>query len=183
MARLSPVFLAVLLVALPPAATAAKLDRGAVAMDRDELKDRLFDRLAAARTEAEGRQAEDAIWQMWIDHPDPAIRNAIALGMRQRESYDWDAALQTFSRVIAADPDFAEGWNQRAFIYFLKDDYDNSLHDLEQALKLEPRHFGALSGKALIFLRTGRFDKGQIVLRQAVALHPFLKERGMLSPQ
>lgn len=151
--------------------------------DRAELKDRLFRDLAAAKTEEQGRAAEDAIWEMWIDHPDPAIRAAIRLGMDQRESYDWDGAIATFSTVIERDPGYAEGWNQRAFIHFLKEDYDASLADLEKALALEPRHFGAMSGKALIFLQSGRFDKGQQLLRRAVTIHPFLKERRMLVPQ
>lgn len=151
-----------------------------LSIDRVELENRLFEELATAKSEEEGRRVEDEIWQLWVDHPDRAIREAIALGMDQRESYDWDAALATFSKVVAADPDYAEGWNQRAFIEFLKEDYDASLADLEKALELEPRHFGALAGKALIFMATGRFDKGQATLRQAVALHPWLKERGML---
>jgi tetratricopeptide (TPR) repeat protein len=155
----------------------------AATLDRDALADRLFERLAAATTEEQGRRAEDAVWQMWIDHPDEGIRDAIALGMRQRESYEWDRALETFSRVIERDPDYAEGWNQRAFIHFLKEDLDASFADLERALELEPRHFGALAGKALIFMQTGRFGEGQAVLRQAVAIHPFLKERRMLVPE
>jgi len=152
-------------------------------IDKDALRDRLFERLAAARTEKEGREAEDAIWRMWVDHPDQQVREAIALGMRQRDSYDWDRAVQTFSRAILADPEYAEGWNQRAFVYFLREDLDASLADLEKALELEPRHFGALSGKAMILMRTGRFEEGQAVLRKAVAMHPFLKERGMLVAQ
>ncbi|MAS05650.1 MAG: hypothetical protein CL534_13350 [Ahrensia sp.] len=173
---------------LPIAALVALLALGSVALgaaplDREALADRLFERLAAATTEEEGRRAEDAVWEMWIDHPDAEIRDAIALGMRQRESYDWDAALQTFSGVIESDPGYAEGWNQRAFIHFLKGDYDASLADLDKTLELEPRHFGALAGVGLIYLSTNRFDEGQEILRQAVALHPFLKERRMLVPQ
>ncbi|GAB4360121.1 MAG: hypothetical protein Kow0026_22240 [Oricola sp.] len=160
-------------VAIAPPALSASTGNGA-------LHDRLFERLAAATTEREGRAAEDAIWRMWVNHPDPRVREALALGMRQREAYEWDRAIQTFSRVILADPDYAEGWNQRAFIYFLKEDFDAALADLDRALELEPRHFGALSGKAMILMRTGRFDKGQAVLRKAVAIHPFLRERGML---
>lgn len=157
--------------------------RSVTAADRDELKNRLFADLAAAKTEEQGRAAENAIWEMWVDHPDPAIRAAISRGMQQREAYDWDGAIETFSAVIEQAPTYPEGWNQRAFIHFLKGDYDDSLADLDRALELEPRHFGALAGKALIFLGNGRFEQGQRILRQAVALHPFLKERRMIVPQ
>ena len=131
---------AALVVAVPPVF--------ANSVDKDALHDRLFERLAAASTEEEGRQAEDAIWRMWVDHSDQPVREALALGMRQRDSYEWEKALQSFSRVILADRDYAEGWNQRAFIYFLKEDLDAALADLDKALELEPRHFGALTGKA-----------------------------------
>lgn len=166
---------AALVMAVPPVFAAS--------VDENALHDRLFERLAAASTEEEGRKAEDAIWRVWVDHPDQQVREALALGMRQRDSYEWDKALQSFSRVILADPDYAEGWNQRAFIYFLKEDLDAALADLDKALELEPRHFGALTGKAMILMRTDRFDEGQEILRQAVAIHPFLKERGMLVAQ
>jgi tetratricopeptide (TPR) repeat protein len=169
------VILAAMVAVAPPVSAASA--------GQHELRDRLFERLAAATTEKEGRDAEDAIWRMWVDHPDPQVREALALGMRQRDSYDFDEAIQTFSRVILADPAYAEGWNQRAFIYFLKEDLDAALADLEKTLELEPRHFGALSGKAMILMRTGRSDEGQATLREAVALHPFLRERGMLVPQ
>jgi tetratricopeptide (TPR) repeat protein len=152
----------------------------AASVDSEALHDRLFEQLAAAETEKESRQTEDAIWRMWVDHPDPQVRESLALGMRQRDSHEWDKAIQTFSRVILADPDYAEGWNQRAFIYFLKEDLDAALADLNRTLELEPRHFGALSGKAMILMRTDRFGEGQEVLRKAVAINPFLRERGML---
>jgi tetratricopeptide (TPR) repeat protein len=164
-------------------ALAAAIPASAASVDTDALRDRLFERLAAARTEEEGRQAEDAIWRLWVDHPDQQVREAVALGMRQRDSYEWDKAIQTFSRAILADPAYAEGYNQRAFIYFLKEDFDAALADLEKTLEREPRHFGALSGKAMILMRTGKLDEGQAVLREAVALHPFLNERHMLTPQ
>jgi len=171
------------LLALFAASAALAPSVSAAAVDKEALRDRLFARLAAAKTEEEGREAEDAIWRMWVDHPDRKVREALALGMRQRDSHEWDKALQSFSRVILIDPDYAEGWNQRAFIYFLKEDFDAALADLDRTLELEPRHFGALSGKAMILMRTGHAEEGRAVLRKAVAIHPFLKERGLLAPE
>jgi len=143
----------------------------------------LFRQLRAAASEREGRLAEDAIWRLWMDEaPTAAIREAVAEAMRRREAYDFAAALAILDRVVAEAPDYAEGWNQRAFIRFLRDDPDGALEDVERTLALEPLHFAALAGKAIILMRQGRMEAGQAALRRAVEIHPWLKERGMLIP-
>lgn len=143
----------------------------------------LFRRLREARTEREGRMAEDAVWRMWMaEGPTAAIREAVAEAMRRRESYDLAGALAILDGVVADAPGYAEGWNQRAFIRFLRDDPDGALEDVERTLALEPLHFAALSGKAIVLMRQGRMEAGQEALRRAVEIHPWLKERGMLIP-
>jgi tetratricopeptide (TPR) repeat protein len=82
--------------------------------------------------------------------------------------------------VVKQAPDYAQGWNQRAFILFLQEKYDQSLSDIEKALELEPRHFGAMAGQARILMRQCRFVTGQKTLKQAVKIHPFLRERSMI---
>jgi Tfp pilus assembly protein PilF len=114
--------------------------------------------------------------------PTAAIREAVAEAMRRREAYDFAAAQTILDRVVEEAPDYAEGWNQRAFIRFLRDDPDGSLDDIERALELEPLHFAALAGKATILMRQGRMEPGQAALRRAVEIHPWLKERSMLLP-
>lgn len=162
--------------------TALLLGRTAWAEDAPD-REALFRRLREARTERQGRMAEDAVWRMWMAQaPTAAIREAVAEAMRRREAYDFAGALAILDRVVADAPDYAEGWNQRAFIRFLRDDPDGSLEDIERALALEPRHFAALAGKATILMRQGRMETGQEALRRAVAIHPWLKERSMLLP-
>jgi len=149
----------------------------------ESRRDRLFARLRLAASEREGRLAEDQVWRMWMNEaPTAAIAEAVAHAMRRRERYDWDAALAILDTVVTDAPDYAEGWNQRAFIRFLKQDFDGSLEDIEQALRHEPRHFAALAGKAQILMRQGRVELGQAALRQALQIHPWLKERSMLIP-
>ena len=65
------------------------------------------------------------------------------------------AAIAEFGRVIEMAPDFAEGWNKRATAYYLNDELEASVADIQRTLVLEPRHFGALSGMGLIFLQSG----------------------------
>lgn len=155
----------------------------AIALADSEKRRRLFERLRKAQTEQQGRIAEDAIWRMWMDSaPTTDVARAVSDAMTARESYDFDKALRLLDRVVAAAPDYAEGWNQRAFIRFLKEDLDGSLDDIARALELEPEHFAALAGQAVILMRQGRMNLGQAALRRAVEIHPWLKERSMLIP-
>ncbi|WP_127597782.1 tetratricopeptide repeat protein [Nitratireductor alexandrii] len=173
--------LATLVLALTLAAgPAAAQDRS----DNAATRDRLFAELKAAPTQAQGRAAEDAIWRMWMAQaPSEAIRRAVADAMAARESYAFDRALDLLNGVVDAAPGYAEGWNQRAFIRFLKGNHDEALEDIDRALALEPKHFGALSGKAIILMGQGRVRLAQQALRQAVEIHPWLKEHSLLLPE
>lgn len=146
-------------------------------------RERLFKALKMAKTEREGRLAENAIWNWWLDQaPTPDVRNVIDFGMKRRESYDFEAAEAAFDEAIEKAPDYAEGWNQRAFARFLRDNIDGSLSDLEKVVELEPDHFGAWSGMYHVLIRMGRPEVAVAALSRAVTIHPWLKERGMLPP-
>ena len=138
----------------------------------------LFDRLAKAQSEQEGRLAEEAIWRYWIDQsPSPEVRTALDAGMERREAYDYEAAEEHFDKVIELAPGYAEGFNQRAFIRFLRENYGGAESDLEKALELEPEHFGAMAGLYQVLLRQDRQQVALKMLQQAVGIHPWLQER------
>jgi tetratricopeptide (TPR) repeat protein len=70
--------------------------------------------------------------------------------------------------------------NQRATIRYLLRDFEGSLADIDRVLALEPKHFGALSGQGLILMHQGKIEAGQLALRRAVAIDPFLSERALI---
>jgi tetratricopeptide (TPR) repeat protein len=145
--------------------------------------DALFAALKTAQSERDARAIEAEIWESWIDAAPTQEINALTReAMRKRGEYDFEGARLILNDVVAQAPGYAEGWNQRAFVLFLQEKYDAALSDLDKALALEPRHFGAMSGKARILMGQGRMRLGQQVLREAVALHPYLQERSMLIP-
>ncbi|HEX2018313.1 MAG TPA: tetratricopeptide repeat protein [Aurantimonas sp.] len=155
----------------------------AVSEPNHQVEARLFAALKNAADEAEGRAAESAIWHHWMAAaPDLATRQLLERAMERRQSYDFAGAHSLLDQAIAAAPDYAEAWNQRGFVRFLQDDLDGALADVDQAIALEPKHFAAMSGRAIILMRQGRFGLAQSQLRAAVAIHPFLKERGMIAP-
>ncbi|WP_298822176.1 tetratricopeptide repeat protein [uncultured Roseibium sp.] len=144
-------------------------------------QDALFRALKNASNEVEAKKIENQIWEAWLNAaPNPAIRERIDEAMSRRGIYDFQGAKDILDEVVEEAPDYSEGWNQRAFVLFLQGNYDESLEDIDRVLELEPRHFGALSGKAMIFLSMGRAKLGQKLLRQAVEIHPYLNERNLL---
>ena len=172
--------LAVLFLLVPPAL--ARAEGCPPAPDTTERRAALMAELRVAPDAAEGNRLQDELWWLYTKAPDEPSQELLNLGMQQREGYDWLGAIATFSRLIDYCPDYAEGWNQRAFVEFLREDYDAALEDLDVALRLAPDHIPARAGLAVTLLHKGEIDAGQAVLRDALALNPWLPERGMLIP-
>lgn len=143
-------------------------------------RDKLFTELRNAETEAQGRAVENRIWQYWMRGPNAEVGKLIKAAMDARRWYDFDKALNILDVVRDKAPDYAEGWNQRATVLFFKEKFDESLAAIDRALELEPKHFGALAGQARILMLQGRIRLAQSKLRQAVEIHPWLKERSFL---
>jgi len=147
----------------------------------DPRKIALFENLANAKNELEGRTAEGEIWELWFSQsPSASVRASLDAGLERRYAYDYEAAEAHFDSVIDNAPEYAEGYNQRAFIRFLRQNYEGAATDLEITLKLEPQHFGALSGMHHILMIQNRVKAAKTMLRQAVTVHPWLKERSAL---
>ncbi len=140
----------------------------------------LFDRIAEAETEMAAREISGGLWELWTQAPDPAAQALLDRGMTARAAFDFLAAREALDRLVDYCPDYAEGWNQRAFVSFLTEDYAAALDDLEVALALNPRHVGALSGKALTLIGLERKAEAELALRAALALNPWLSERHLL---
>ena len=122
----------------------------------------------------------DRLWRIWTTAPDATAQALLDDGMARREAYDFLGARDIFDELVNYCPDYAEGYNQRAFASFLRQDYSAALYDLDMALGIMPDHIAALSGKALTLMGLQRMDEAQEVLRAAVALNPYLRERSML---
>jgi tetratricopeptide (TPR) repeat protein len=141
----------------------------------------LMVQLRVAPDENAERVLTDQLWSHWATAPDTRAQDMLDLGMRRRAAFDLRAAWEAFDQLVAYCPDYAEGYNQRAFVAFLWGQYGSALDDLEKALARDPDHIAALAGKALTLIGLGRGEEGQVVLRQALELNPWLPERSMLT--
>lgn len=148
--------------------------RPAAADQQDARLDGLFAQLQATSSDAEARTAQQQIWQIWTESDDPRVNRLMSNGIAAMATEQLAVALDSFNRVVELAPDFAEGWNQRATVYYLMDNYQASVLDIERTLELEPRHFGALSGLGLIY---DAIEEPEAALRSfeaAVAINPHL---------
>lgn len=136
-----------------------------------ELDD-LFARLREATTPAEIEALQNGIWQLWLSTGQQELDKHLEAGMRALAAADYTAAIASFSVLVEAAPTYAEGWNKRATAYYLRGEYRASLRDIQETLRREPRHFGALGGWA-IMLRTLGDEAGALrVLRRLEQLCP-----------
>ena len=136
--------------------------------------DGLFDRLKTAEPGEAGR-IEREIWLEWSKSGSPALDLLLQRGQDAMTVGDYPAAIEHFTAVIDHDPTFAEAWNARATAYYMSGAFGPSLGDIAQTLKLNPRHFGALSGLGMILEESGKSETALAAYRAALALHPHLQ--------
>jgi len=139
--------------------------------------DALFDSLKNAPDETTAREVESKIWISWLTSESSEIDHLMQQAVDKRKSYDFNGALTLLNQVIAIVPGYSEAWNQRATVYFHQSEHEKSLEDIARTLELEPRHFGALAGRAVIRLQQGKFALGLQNVLEAMKYHPYLKER------
>jgi tetratricopeptide (TPR) repeat protein len=150
----------------------------AVADQKNPKLSALFDGLASARSSGEAAPIEQRIWQLWLHADDEVVNRTMQAGMRAMDMGDGAAALQAFDAAVAAKPDFAEAWNKRATLYYLLRRFPESIADIERTLELEPRHFGALSGLALIREAQNKPFEALEALERASQIYPQLPNLG-----
>lgn len=134
-----------------------------------------------ATREMDAREMSGRLWDIWLNAPDAKAQDLLDTGMGAREGYNFEYAERALTELVMYCPDYAEGWNQRAFVYFLQRDFARALPDLNRAIELAPDHIAALAGKAMTQIGMGENDAAQVTLRQALALNPWLSERSLLT--
>ncbi len=143
----------------------------------------LIEAVREAPNEMAARLHTNEMWALWADAPDEAAQEILDQGMRKRAGYNLQGALEDFDRLVKYCPKYAEGYNQRAFVNFIRQDYDAALADLNHAVELSPTHIAAIAGRAMTYIGLGQPEAAQADLRVAVGLNPWLPERGMLVEQ
>lgn len=141
---------------------------------REGRLDSLFETLQATTDDRTAKSTESEIIEIWLESGSDTIDLLMNWALDAMESKDYPLALDYLDRIVSMQPDYVEGWNKRATVHFLVDDYSKAIADIEQTLAIEPRHFGALSGLGTILREIGDDDRAVIAFREALALDPHL---------
>ncbi len=132
----------------------------------------LFADLSSAANSSEAAQLENDIWQLWLQAPDAdsdALMSQIVYAMQDGRLA---LAIKLCDQLIDSHPGYAEAWNKRATVHYMAGNLDASVNDIQQTIKLEPKHFGAISGLGLIFLKRGRLQDALAAFEQVLVISP-----------
>lgn len=154
----------------------------AVGLTASQAKERaaLLTALAATKSDAEAREVEERLRSFWRSFADDQSRQLWQESHDAQMRFDYDEALIYMREVVRRQPQFAEGWNELGYVYFLAGKYDQSLDAIEHVLALEPMHYAALAGKGIILIQQGKVAEAQAPLKRALPIDPWLKERNLI---
>ena len=138
--------------------------------------DELFDKLKTSINYENSKKIESKIWALWTTHPsEESLTTLLTDGSFFMSQNKLELAYDTFSKTIELDPNWAEAWNKRATVLYLMGEYELSQADIDKVLKLEKRHFGALSGQGLVQTALKNYQKAIDSYIEAHKIHPNMK--------
>jgi tetratricopeptide (TPR) repeat protein len=143
-------------------------------LTRAQQIDALLETLKTTKDDAVAVKAENSLAGLWLQSDSATVDLMMHWVSAAMTSKNYPLALDYLDRILTLKPDYAEGWNARATVYFLNNDYSRALFDLDQVLKIEPRHFDALAGLGAVLREMGKDREALAVFEQALALDPHL---------
>lgn len=142
--------------------------------DTDSL-DGLFEQLAITEAPELADLVARKIQSIWLESGSDTVDVLMNRAAAALQADDYGLALDLLDVVVTLEPDFAEGWNRRATVFYMQEKFGRSLTDIERTLALEPRHWGALSGLGIIQRRLGQDEAALSTFQRALEIHPGLK--------
>jgi len=148
---------------------------------QEKILNNLFNQLEKVNNSKNAAFLEKEIWSIWNEHPTSnKLTEKLEFGTELMQNGDYNYALKVFNNIVVSDPKWSEAWNKRATVYFLMSQFTNSLNDIDKVLSIEPRHFGALSGQARIFIKLQKYEKAIKSIERALRFYPSFKSGEMI---
>jgi Tfp pilus assembly protein PilF len=137
--------------------------------------DALYERLARAKTPEEAKGIAGAIERAQLRSGSDTADLLMSRAVQALQGGNKDVALRLLTSIVTINPDYVEGWNKRATLYFMQDDYVRAVADIAETIKREPRHFGAWMGLGAILKETGEKKRAYEAFKRALAVYPQLE--------
>jgi tetratricopeptide (TPR) repeat protein len=137
--------------------------------------DKLFGELKRERKEKAAERIAARIWDEWRHSGSASVDAMMQWSDDAMKEKKFGVALDFLDRVTVLEPDYAEGWNRRATVHFMMNHFRKSMADIDQTLRLEPRHFGALSGMGEILKQSGRKEQALSAYERALDVYPMMR--------
>ena len=118
--------------------------------------------------------AEYALWAIWSHSGNNDVDTMLEDGKNLLKNEAYQQAVECFTTVIETDPDFAEGYNQRAIAYFMLEEWSKAIRDCKRTIALNPNHFGAFAGMGHVYVRLGKVEEAIEAYKQALVINPNL---------
>ncbi|HEX5021542.1 MAG TPA: tetratricopeptide repeat protein [Candidatus Binatia bacterium] len=118
--------------------------------------------------------AEAILWRAWYRSGNPETDRLFRAGVDAMQQNRLAEAEQFFGELVRMAPDFAEAWNKRATVRYMRKDFEGSVADCRETLARNPHHFGAASGQGLCHMELGEFREAAVCFRRALEIHPYL---------
>jgi tetratricopeptide (TPR) repeat protein len=174
--------LTALVLTLPPAqfalaadGTSIPLEKPQPALTKAQRLDALFLDLKKAKSQAVAEGVASRIWEAWNDSDSATVNLLMQWAQEAMDRRNFPTALDFLDQVVVLKPAYAEGWNRRATLHFMMNNYSKSMADIEKTLQLEPRHFGALAGMGHIFLALERKQLALKAYERALDVYPMMR--------
>ena len=154
--------------------------------NRDVKLNQLFEQLKNSEA-IKAIEIENKIWKIWSIHPSNDRRGyrlteLLAQGSFLMAKKELNKAYEIFSQIILVDPGWAEAWNKRATVLYLLGRYQQSQKDIDEVLKLEKRHFGALSGQGLVQTELKNYEKAINSYKEVQKIYPSMQAPKIMIP-
>tara|TARA_Y100001936_G_scaffold161288_1_gene157595 strand:- start:1146 stop:1652 length:507 start_codon:yes stop_codon:yes gene_type:complete len=129
-------------------------------------------------------EVEQKIWKIWSTHPkDNKLTSMLATGTNFVNNNQYSKAIEIFTKVINLDPSWAEAWNKRATVLYLTGEFEKSQNDIDEVLKLEKRHFGALAGQGLVNIELENYEKAITSYEEVMKIYPSMNSPKIMIKQ
>ena len=151
--------------------------------DRNTELNRLFNELKI-KDKSISFKIEQKIWKIWSTHPNNnELTSMLSVGSDFVNNNQYQKAVEIFTKVIEIDPNWAEAWNKRATVLYMMGEFEKSQNDIDEVLKLEKRHFGALAGQGLVNIKLENYEKAIMSYEEAMEIYPSMNSPKIMIKQ